>query len=326
LAHGLAAGAQLAKTPAAGDQVAHGLAAGEQLRLRLLSAPTFWRCEPSWSWVSRPLPDYLLWCVLDGRGRLELNGNERELHPGVCAVFAPGDAPTAGHDPRRRLLVFGMHFDVEGSGVEGSSEGFDIEGSGVEGSGEGFDVEGSDVEGSREGFDVEGFDVEGDGVVPDPRWGEVVDRELLGVLARASDASYRRQDRLGLRQAELCLEQLLGLIWDAVHNPGRSPTDNAVDEVSRLIREDPGRDWTVAGMARRAALSRAQFTRRFVAQFGMSPAQYLIQSRIDRAHQLLTETGMSVTQTAAALGYTDVPYFSRQYKQRTGRTPSQDRL
>ena len=32
---------------------------------------------------------------------------------------------------------------------------------------------------------------------------------------------------------------------------------------------------------------------------------------------------MTVTQTAAALGYTDVPYFSRQYKQRTGRSPSQ---
>jgi transcriptional regulator GlxA family with amidase domain len=78
-------------------------------------------------------------------------------------------------------------------------------------------------------------------------------------------------------------------------------------------------------MASKASLSRAQFTRRFVAQFGMSPAQYLIQARIDRAHQLLTESGMTVTETATALGYTDVAYFSRQYKQRTGRTPSQDR-
>ena len=271
----------------------HPVAAGEPLTLRLLSAPTFWRCEPSWSWASRPLPDHLLWCVLDGRGRLELDGEEQDLHPGICAVFAPGDAPTASHDPRRRLLVFGMHFNVE--------------------------------ESNRQRSGGEGSRVEGSGVVPVPRWGEVMDRELLGVLARTSDASYRRQDPLGRRQAELCLEQLLGMIWDAVHDPGRRATDGAVDEVARLIRQDPGHDWTVGEMARRAALSRAQFTRRFVAQLGMSPAQYLIQSRIDRAHQLLTETGMTVTQTAAALGYTDVPYFSRQYKQRTGRTPSQDR-
>jgi AraC-like DNA-binding protein len=248
------------------------------LRIKLLSPPTFWRCEPSWSWTSRRLQDHLLWCVLDGRGRLELDGDSHELHPGVCAVFAPGDAPRATHDPRRRLLVFGMHFTVDP-----------------------------------------------DTVVPAPRWGEVMDRELLGVLARTCDVSYRREDGLGRRQAELCLEQLLGVIWDAVHNPGRSVTDTAVDEVARQIRQDPSHDWTVAEMARRAALSRAQFTRRFVAQLGMSPAQYLIQSRIDRAHQLLTDSGMTVTQTAAALGYTDVPYFSRQYKQRTGRSPSQDR-
>jgi AraC family transcriptional regulator, arabinose operon regulatory protein len=275
---GAAGGGVAAGGMAAGGMASSGLATGDALGLRLLSGPTFWRCEPSWSWVSRPLPDYLLWCVLDGRGRLELDGVERELHPGVCAVFAPGDAPTAGHDPKRRLLVFGMHFDVEGSATGG--------------------------------------------VVPAPRWGEVRDRELLGVLARTSDAAYRRRDPVGRRQAELCLEQLLGMIWDAVHNPGSSATDTAVDEVARQLRQDPGRDWTVAEMAGRAALSRAQFTRRFVAQLGMSPAQYLIQARIDRAHQLLTETGMTVTQVAAALGYTDVPYFSRQYKQRTGKSPS----
>jgi AraC-like DNA-binding protein len=216
--------------------------------------------------------------VLDGRGQLELAGERHELHPGVCAVFAPGDAPRATHDPRRRLLVFGMHFTVAPLGV-----------------------------------------------APSPRSGEVMDRELLGVLARTCDAAYRRQDPLGLRQAELCLEQLLTVVWDAVHNPGRSVSDAAVDDVARQIRQDPRHAWTVAEMATRAALSRAQFTRRFVAQLGMSPVQYLIQCRIDRAHQLLTESGMTVTQTAAALGYTDVPYFSRQYKQRTGRTPSQDR-
>jgi AraC family transcriptional regulator of arabinose operon len=228
--------------------------------------------------VSRPLPDHLLWCVLDGIGRLELDGRTHELGPGACAVFAPGDAPTAGHDPRRRLLVFGMHFTVTP-----------------------------------------------DDVVPEQRWCDVPDRVLLGALARSSDTAYRRGDPLGLRRAELCLEQLLGLIWEAAHSMPQSATDTAVQEVAQLIRQDPGREWSVTEMAARASLSRAQFTRRFVAQQGISPAQYLIQARIDRAHQLLTETGMTVTQVASALGYTDVPYFSRQYKQRTGRPPSETR-
>jgi len=54
----------------------------------------------------------------------------------------------------------------------------------------------------------------------------------------------------------------------------------------------------------------------------MPPARYLIQARIDRAHQLLSETDMAVGTVAAALGYSDVAYFSRQYKQYTGVPPS----
>ena len=260
-----------------------GLAAGRPLAVKLNSPPTYWRCEPSWSWVSRPLPDYLLWCVLDGVGRLELDGRTRELGPGTCAVFAPGDAPTAGHDPRRRLLVFGMHFQVSDAGLVATD------------------------------------------VVPAARWCALADRVLLGALARSSDVAYRRGDRLGERQAELCLEQLLCQIWEAAHGPGRSATDTALEEIAQVVRQDPGRAWSVAEMAARVSLSRAQFTRRFVAQLGTSPAQYLIQARIDRAHQLLTETTMTVTQVATALGYTDLPYFSRQYKQRTGTTPTQTR-
>jgi AraC family transcriptional regulator, arabinose operon regulatory protein len=79
-------------------------------QIALHSAPTYWRCEPGWSWQSKPLPDHLLWCVLDGVGRLELDGRSADLEPGVCAVFRPGDAPVAEHDPHRRLLVFGLHF------------------------------------------------------------------------------------------------------------------------------------------------------------------------------------------------------------------------
>jgi transcriptional regulator GlxA family with amidase domain len=118
------------------------------------------------------------------------------------------------------------------------------------------------------------------------------------------------------------LEQVLCLIWEAAYGTRASSVDTAIEEVAQVIRQDPGRDWSVREMAARASLSRAQFTRRFVAQNGMAPAQYLIKARIDRAHQLLTETGMTVTQVAGALGYADVPYFSRQYKQRTGRSPS----
>jgi AraC-like DNA-binding protein len=246
-------------------------------RVRLVTPPTYWRCEPGWSWRARPLVDYLLWHVVDGVGTLAVGGRQNALGPGTCVVFVPGDAPVAGHDPRRRLLVFGMHFLIGPAGGD---------------------------------------------VLPPVRWCQLRDQVLAGALARCCDASYRRGDRLGRRHSELCLEHLLCLLWeDAVH-PAPGPVDAALDEITQAVRQDPGRRWSVAELARRASLSRAQFTRRFTARAGMSPARYMIRARIDRARQLLTETDMSVSQVAASLGYSDVGYFSRQYKRHTTQPPS----
>lgn len=225
------------------------------------------------------MADHLLWYVLDGVGTLTLNGRHRELGPGTCAVFLPGDAPVADHDPTRRLLVFGMHFDTDDPDA-----------------------------------------------APPGRWVQVRDQALVGMLARRSDTGYRRGDPLGRRQSLLCLEQILCVLREDATSPPLGPVDTALEKITAAIREDPSRRWTIAELAARTALSRAQFTRRFVAHTGFSPTRYLINARIDRAHRLLTETSMTVTQVAATLGYTDVAYFSRQYKRHTGRTPSRSNL
>src|SRR5919107_294315 len=82
----------------------------------MTSPPTYWRCEPGWSWHARPLPDHLLWYIVDGVGELTLHGRRHDLTPGTCVVFAPADAPVAEHDPHRRLLVFGLHFMTDHPG------------------------------------------------------------------------------------------------------------------------------------------------------------------------------------------------------------------
>ena len=79
-------------------------------RVRPVSPPTYWRCEPGWSWHARPLPDYLLWCVLEGVGHVSLGGRRTQLGPGTGVVFEPGDEPVArftaqaGTSPLRYLI------------------------------------------------------------------------------------------------------------------------------------------------------------------------------------------------------------------------------
>jgi AraC family transcriptional regulator of arabinose operon len=248
-----------------------------------VTPPTWWRCEPGWSWHARPLPDHLLWVVLDGVGSLAVGGAEHVLAAGSGVVFAPGEEPVAGHDPRRRLLVFGMHFRVAGGfpGADGTVR-----------------------------------------VVPPARCARLPDLDLVAALARQCDRGYRRGDPLGERQCRLALTQLLCLLWEGPAEPAPGPVEEALDGIVRDIREDPSRHWTVAELAARAALSRAQFTRRFTGRTGLPPARFLVRARIDRARQLLTETNLSVTRVAEMLGYPDIAYFSRQYRRHTGQPPS----
>jgi transcriptional regulator GlxA family with amidase domain len=53
----------------------------------------------------------------------------------------------------------------------------------------------------------------------------------------------------------------------------------------------------------------------------MSPGNFVVQARVQRAQQLALETDMSMSQIAEALGYSDVHFFSRQFKQWAGQSP-----
>ncbi|WP_066193301.1 MULTISPECIES: helix-turn-helix domain-containing protein [Gracilibacillus] len=58
---------------------------------------------------------------------------------------------------------------------------------------------------------------------------------------------------------------------------------------------------------------------------GMTPIQYLHQTRINAAHNLLTTTNMSVKEVAEYLGYCDQSYFNRMFKKWMGIAPSHAR-
>jgi AraC-like DNA-binding protein len=74
-----------------------------------------------------------------------------------------------------------------------------------------------------------------------------------------------------------------------------------------------------------AALSPYHFLRSFRQLFGVTPRTYLINERIRRAQNLLRQTGMSVTEIAAAVGYESLPSFITLFRSRTKYTPAEYR-
>jgi len=95
-----------------------------------------------------------------------------------------------------------------------------------------------------------------------------------------------------------------------------------IQRLAAGIRENPGGAHTVASLAQAAGYSVDHFSRVFEKITGQRPQEWIIAARLTRARQLLAETGLTVSQIAEALGFRDVFFFSRQFTQRTGQTPT----
>lgn len=71
-------------------------------------------CEPNWKWRKRdlPMPNYDLFYIWNGEGKVVLNGKSYHVGKGHCFLFKPGDFITATHNPQNPLKLTYIHFDV----------------------------------------------------------------------------------------------------------------------------------------------------------------------------------------------------------------------
>ncbi len=81
------------------------------------------------------------------------------------------------------------------------------------------------------------------------------------------------------------------------------------------------RDLSVDDLARVAGMSRAHFTRRFAAAFGLAPAAFLTDQRLRHAAELLRDRKQPIATIAHACGYRDPAYFGRAFRRALGVSP-----
>lgn len=125
------------------------------------------------------------------------------------------------------------------------------------------------------------------------------------------------------RAVSIQLAQLIFYtFWRDITTPPHNEREEKMILLMDAIRFHPEKQWQIEVLAHEHHLSRSQFTRRFVSVADCSPRAFITRCRIDKAIRFLTDSSMNISEISEALNYSDVFYFSRQFKQETGRAPS----
>ena len=92
-------------------------------------------------------------------------------------------------------------------------------------------------------------------------------------------------------------------------------------KIRSIIKARNGKVLTVAEAAEKTAYSRSHLSLLFKQEYGIPLKTFIDQERIEIAKSLLSYTEMNISETAQAMGFNDVYYFSNFFKRLTGKSP-----
>lgn len=106
------------------------------------------------------------------------------------------------------------------------------------------------------------------------------------------------------------LQTLSKLITEFTNNNN----DLSLDAVIIFINKYYYKTITLSDVAHISNMSDSYFSRRFKKKFGINFVNYLLNYRLEKAYELLSESKISVKEVAEKIGFNDVPYFSKSFK------------
>jgi transcriptional regulator GlxA family with amidase domain len=104
---------------------------------------------------------------------------------------------------------------------------------------------------------------------------------------------------------------------------GQQADGNSVAAALNYINAHLSEPLTVEVLAGQVNLSSSAFSRRFRELTGRSPYQFVKESRLERARELLLERRLGVGDISAAVGYASQSHFTKEFRARFGTTPGE---
>lgn len=147
---------------------------------------------------------------------------------------------------------------------------------------------------------------------------------LVQLVGEESREQRPARDVILARLLEVLLIEALRSTAGTAASPGlvRGLADERLAVAIRRMHESPTLPWTIAQLAKEAALSRSAFFERFSRAVGVAPIEYLLAWRMAMAKNLLWRREGGVAEIAQRVGYSSASAFSVAFTRYVGLPPS----
>jgi AraC-like DNA-binding protein len=147
---------------------------------------------------------------------------------------------------------------------------------------------------------------------------------LVELVREESRARRPARDVILARLLEVLLIEALRSTTGTTASRGllRGLGDERLAVALRRMHESPTKAWTVAQLAKAAALSRSAFFEGFSRAMGVAPMAYLLGWRMALAKDLLRRQEATIAEVAGRVGYSSASTFSVAFARHVGQPPS----
>ena len=236
-------------------------------------------------------PYFTLGTMLRGVGTLWSAGETSTLRTGDIVLIPPGEVHTGGLDDRAGVLSY-VALHVPPGLVAQAADSWSVPVSAVE------------------SFSTTIF--------RDARLAQGL-RQVDAGIGRARDAAAVETDIIAA--IDLLVSRHCGMAKRATSpTRGRPPFVDVTRTVIEDCYADNGRT-SLGSLAAVAGVSAFHLVREFKRALGLSPHQYVVQTRVRRAAELLAR-GLPISDTAATVGFADQSHLTTHFKRYVGVTPA----
>jgi AraC-like DNA-binding protein len=144
---------------------------------------------------------------------------------------------------------------------------------------------------------------------------------LINKVIRICSEKSKEKDVL----ADLTLKELLVRIMQSQNlktvNDEIAANNNPLAYVIGYIKANLNEKISIDSLSNKACMSKATFYRLFKRELGISPNDYILAEKMNKAKELLARPGNKIAAISYELGFSDSNYFIRAFKKIVGITP-----